>query len=269
MDNVKQILVEFEITPTSTVPVPSVPVLQYHLVYKSTTRNGGATVASGGGAAPNQTGNGATPCREQTGTLALAITLDKSHTSTLNADVAVAHAIHTGVEADRTVLALLEAGNRDEAVARKATSIDSMATLLNTLALQQENREGCCARLARVIDRARDTLENMRSRSTNAMSMEVRYEMNLFRAMSPAALVEGWDSDSTHSSEDDMDAWGALSAPTPYAPTRCAPGGLAPGLVTGGGMRIESPPPYSLLSPEYGSGCDGSDSDYSDGSDSE
>eukprot|EP00041_Stephanoeca_diplocostata_P023218 m.565929 g.565929 ORF g.565929 m.565929 type:complete len:572 (-) comp22246_c0_seq2:329-2044(-) len=212
MDNIKQVLVELNFTPSSAVPVPSIPVLQYRLVYKN-------AIARASAIAHVVAGKTDLTQKTLTGTLALAVTLDPTHTSTMNADVAVAHAIHTAATEDHTVLELLEAGKQGDAIEMKKASIDQMALLLRTLALQPEHRDGCCRRLARVVDRARDTLESMRLRSANAASMGVRYEMQVNCALSACGWESGCDSDSAHS--DCMDDFG-WESPPPYdalAPT--------------------------------------------------
>merc|ERR1719387_3272060 len=81
-----------------------------------------------------------------------------------------------------------------------------MAQVLKALGPNPENSEAC-ATLARVLERARETLDGMeeRSRSRRAMEMDMRYEQTVQRAMSVGRLSSGADSDDGQWSDDGMD----------------------------------------------------------------
>merc|ERR1719281_2245936 len=71
-----------------------------------------------------------------------------------------------------------------------------MAEVLRKLGPDPANREAC-ATLARVLERARETLDGMQesSRSRQAIAMDMRYEQTVQRAMSVCRLSRGEGSD--------------------------------------------------------------------------
>lgn len=81
--------------------------------------------------------------------------------------------------------------------------MSSLSTLLHTLAKVPRYRDGCCVRLARVVERSRRTLENLQSgKHVRAAAMEMRYEMRVQRAMSDDGMVERADSEADCYSDD-------------------------------------------------------------------
>jgi len=104
------------------------------------------------------------------------------------------------------VLELLAQGRIADARALKQSSIDAMADVLKALGPNPGNREAC-ATLARVLERARETLDGMQenSRSRQAMEMDMRYEQTVQRAMSVCRLSRGEDSDDGNWSDNGLD----------------------------------------------------------------
>jgi Ca-activated chloride channel family protein len=192
-ENLKQVLVEVELTPAAgpggQVP-PLQPVLEFELRYLPL--------------------NTATPA-SISGTASVAFTNDRASIAPEVGTVAAAVAIQQGATKDDQVLDLLAQGRIADARALKESSIEAMAEVLKTLGPNPDNREAC-ATLARVLERARETLDAMQdnSRSRQAMEMDMRYEQTVQRAMSVCRLSRGNDSDDGNWSDNGLDEPPAL-----------------------------------------------------------
>jgi hypothetical protein len=196
-ENLKQILVEVELTPAAgpegQLPPPQ-PVLEFELRYLPL--------------------HGDTSPVSISGTASVAFTCDRASIAPEDGTVAAAVAIQQGAAKDDQVLELLAQRRIADARALKQSSIDAMADVLKALGTNPDNREAC-ATLARVLERARETLDGMQenSRSQQAMEMDMRYEQTVQRAMSVCRLSSGADSDDGNSSDDGPDEPPALQPP--------------------------------------------------------
>ena len=148
--------------------------------------------------------------------------------------VAAALAVQTTAQQDDQVIALLEQGDRDGAIALKEKMVASLAALLEQIRKGEESGEekgeegeekgeegkegeeftmsSSCATLTQVLARARQTLEQLKASSASSsaeMSMEIRYQQRTLRAMSDDGqgnwLGSGCDSDDGEYDEDEQD----------------------------------------------------------------
>jgi len=128
----------------------------------------------------------------------------------VDGDVACAAAIVEHSAADARVLALVNRRDMEGAATLKEASIDSLSRLLHTLAKQPCYRNGCCLRLAQIIERSRRSLENIKAgKQAQAVAMEMRHEIYFRGAMSDNGMEDRADSEDGRYSDDGIDDFGA------------------------------------------------------------
>merc|ERR1719473_313896 len=195
-DNTKQILVELEIAPAGTadgVPPPR-DIAEAALVYRKPDAAHGAGAAHGDSS-------------EQTiitAALRMAFTNNRAELGEESGDVAAAHMIQTTATIDNKVMALVDSGKVDDAIAMKETSICDMVRLADKLVQAPDHADGAAVMLGRVVERARGTVSSMKEdKDSRTVSMGMRCEQRLQRRMSVCALREACDSDDGQWSEDE------------------------------------------------------------------
>mmetsp|Transcript_75541 Transcript_75541/g.179465 ORF Transcript_75541/g.179465 Transcript_75541/m.179465 type:complete len:553 (-) Transcript_75541:261-1919(-) len=203
--NVKQVLVELELSPSGEggAPPQDVIVLEYGLRYSPCSSgeeagSQGSEDMSQGVGAPRLVG----------GTASLALTNDRASLGEVNPEVAVAVALQEAVSQEGRVMELLEQGKKADAIAMKEAVIDRLMRLHSDLTAGGAP-EDVCHRLEKAVGRSSKTLESMRSESRDrrAMMMELRYERDIQERLSDDAYSEGCDSDASDwSCSDEGDA---------------------------------------------------------------
>lgn len=206
VDNTKQILVEFEIAPTTSMQgekPPPTQMLNYSLSYLPTQQHDQPMEIDGGEGQVISTSSQQQLKASLNGTVWLGFTTDRSQLQAdEDAEVAVAYAIQMHGIRESRALELVDQRQVEEAIKLKEQSIEELSKLLNKLALVQDNRDGCCVMLAKVLERARDLLEDMKSKDmlnpaeVSAFQMATRYEREVCCALSVSGLSYGEDSDS-------------------------------------------------------------------------
>jgi Ca-activated chloride channel family protein len=202
--NTKQILVQLELAPTAlgATPDTATDILEFKLSYN----------APGAAELSDEADHGHKRL-SVLGTAELVFTRERADIGAEDHEVAVALAIQRSSDTDDKVLRMTEKGDTSDAVELKEMSINSLHQLLIELQLEKSRSSNngvnttdstAITMLARVLERARDTLSSLKdsSRDARSMCMEMRCEQRIQRAMSVNGYGSGCDSDDGQWSDD-------------------------------------------------------------------